>query len=82
MQNDLSFEAESFFGADQTAWPKHAEELLLNFEEDLVSEELIETMQELKLIEQKNPGPAVAELVKKCQALSLRKAEIGRRRKI
>ncbi len=81
MTDDLLFEAEAFFGADEKHWDKHMKELLINFEEDLVSEELIATMQELKAAERTGNGALVAELAKKCQALSMRKADIGKWRR-
>jgi DNA primase len=81
MVSDLLFEAEEFFGAVRDNWDKQAEILLSNFEEDLVNEEIIRTMQELKIVEKDQDKKLLGELVKKCQALSMRKAEIGKRRK-
>jgi DNA primase len=81
MVDDLLFEAEAFFGNDQKHWEKHMKELMVNFEEDLMNEELIATMQELKTAERTGNVGLVAELAKKCQALSVRKAEVGRLRR-
>ena len=81
MRGDLLFEAEEFFGAVRDSWDKQAEILLSNFEEDLVNEEIIRTMQELKIAETAQNKELLGELVNKCQALSMRKAEIGKRRK-
>jgi DNA primase len=81
MVDDLLFEAEAFFGNDEKHWEKHMRELLANFEEDLMNEELVATMQELRLAEKAGNGTLVAELAKKCQALSVRKAEVGKRRR-
>jgi polyhydroxyalkanoate synthesis regulator phasin len=39
MVDDLLFEAEAFFGNDEKHWEKHMQELLANFEEDLMNEE-------------------------------------------
>jgi len=78
---DLSFEAEAFFGAEPAKWDIHMRDLITNFEEDLVSEELIRTMNELRLKEKAKDQAAVAELAKKCQILSIRKAEIAKLRK-
>ncbi len=77
--NDLLFEAESFFGDKPTEWGKYAAELLANFEEDMIGEELIKTMQELKAAERDGNSTLLSELAKKCQVLSLRKSEIGRK---
>ncbi len=81
MVEDLLFEAESFFGNDPKHWEKHMKELLVNFEEDLMNEELMSTMQELRAAEKAGNGTLVAELATKCQALSVRKAEIGKQRR-
>ncbi|MBU6427128.1 toprim domain-containing protein [Patescibacteria group bacterium] len=80
IMDDLAFEAEAFFGGDKTGWQKNARELLFNFEEDIINEELIQAMQELRAVEIAGNRELLAELAKKCQALSVRKAEIGRRR--
>ncbi len=79
--SDLAFEAEAFFGNDHKDWSHHMRELLANFEADLLNEELIQAMQELRTAEKDGNRELLAELAKKCQALSVRKAEIGRRRK-
>jgi DNA primase len=81
MISDLTFEAEAFFGNDEKHWDKHMKELLVNFEEDLMNEELMATMQELKAAERAANNELVSELAKKCQALSVRKAEIGKMRR-
>jgi len=81
MRGDLVFEAEEFFGDVREDWNKKAEELLSNFEEDLVNEEIIRTMQELKIAEKDQNKALLSELVGKCQVLSMRKAEIGKKRK-
>ena len=81
MVDDLLFEAEAFFGNNEKHWEKHMQELMANFEEDLMNEELVATMQELRLAEKAGNAALVAELAKKCQALSVRKAEVGKRRR-
>jgi len=81
MVDDLLFEAEAFFGNDEKHWEKHMRELLANFEEDLMNEELMTTMQELRAAEKAGNVSLVGELAKKCQALSVRKAEVGKRRR-
>lgn len=75
---DLSFEAETFFGNDDKKWDVHMRDLILSFEEDLISEELVRTMNEIRLKEKAKDQAAVAELAKKCQVLSLRKADIAK----
>ncbi len=81
LTSDISFEAEAVFGNDQVRWDLHMPELVLNFEEDLVSEQLVATMQELKSAEKAGDASRVGELAKMCQELSIKKAEIAKRRK-
>lgn len=78
---DLSFEAEAFFGASPSQWDMHMRDLITNFEEDIIAEELVSTMNELRRREREGDQAAVAELAKKCQVLSIRKAEIARLRR-
>lgn len=78
---ELSFEAESFFGAQPDMWDNHMRDLIVNFEEDLVSEELVKTMADIRQKEHAGDSAAVAELAKKCQVLSIRKAEIAKMRR-
>ncbi len=81
IENDLAFEAEAFFGADASKWDAHMSDLIANFEEDVVAQELIATMNELRRKERENDQAAVAELAKKCQILSVRKADLSKQRK-
>jgi len=81
MKSDLAFEAETFFGAAKQDWDKIMNELLLNFEEDMIGDELMDAMHELKNAERAGDAKMVAEYAQKCQALSMRKAEIGKRRR-
>jgi DNA primase len=76
---DMSFEAEAIYGSDKDKWDTHMKELILNFGLDIVNEELIQAMQELRIAEKAGNQLLVAELAKKCQALSLRKAVVGKR---
>jgi len=82
-KGDLMFEAESFFGIDAGPngknWEKPMNELLANFEEDILSDEIINTMHELKLAEKAGNQDKVIELAKKCQALSIRKAILNKK---
>lgn len=81
IEGELSFEAEAFFGAHPEKWDMHMKDLIANFEEDIVSEELISTMNELRQRERSGDHAAVAELAKKCQVLSIRKADVAKSRK-
>jgi len=56
-------------------------ELVANFEEDLINQELIETMGKLRAAEKAGDNALVAEMANKCQVLSMRKAEMGKQRK-
>lgn len=75
--SDLSFEAESLYGDNSDKWKTHIKELLINFEEDLINEELIITMGKLRMAEKEGNTALVAEMAKKCQVLSIRKGEVG-----
>jgi DNA primase len=75
--NDLSFEAESLYGDNSDKWKTHIKELLINFEEDLINEELILTMGKLRVAEKEGDTATVAEMAKKCQVLSIRKGKVG-----
>jgi DNA primase len=76
MKSDIAFEAEAFFGTDQTKFENHKKELLANFEEDLVGQELIQAMNKLREAEREGNNEVVAEMAKKCQILSMRKSHI------
>lgn len=76
MKSDIVFEAEAFFGTDKSKFENHKKELIANFEEDLVSQELIEAMKKLREAEREGNNEVVAEMAKKCQILSMRKADI------
>jgi len=82
-KGDLMFEAESFFGTDSGKngenWDKPMKELLSNFEEDILSDEIVNTMHELKIAEKAGNQEKVMELAKKCQALSIRKATLNKK---
>ncbi|MFA6315095.1 MAG: DNA primase [Candidatus Paceibacterota bacterium] len=79
-RNDIVFEAESFFGTETSKWPVHMDELILNFEEDLLNQSLIEAMGQLRQAERENNKGLVEEWAKKCQAMSVRKAELNKKR--
>jgi DNA primase len=79
--SDLTFEAEAIFGNEIKDWDRHMKELILNFEEDIINKELITSMSDLKLAEKAGDMTKVTELAKKCQVLSIRKAEVGKKKK-
>jgi DNA primase len=72
--SDLSFEAEAMYGNDTGKFDVHMKELILNFEVDLINEELVSAMGALKVAEKEGNSARVSELAKKCQDLSTRKA--------
>ena len=76
---DMSFEAEAMYGSDKEKWDTHMKELISNFSLDVINEELIKSMQELRIAEKAGNNAQVAELAQKCQVLSIRKAEVGKR---
>ncbi|MGC9605144.1 MAG: DNA primase [Minisyncoccia bacterium] len=78
---DFSFEAEAFYGAEPERWDIHMDELIANFEEDLLNGGLIQAMNELRAAERAGDQERVAELARKCQDLSIRKAEVRKRKK-
>ena len=79
--SDLVFEAEAFFGNDEKNWDRHMKELIVNFEENSISDELLNSMNELRVAEKAGDMAKVSELAKKCQVLSMRKAEVGKKRR-
>lgn len=79
---DLSFEAETVFGDQKDRLSIHINELLFNFEEDIINKDLIATMGKLRLAEKNGDSKAVEEFAKKCQELTMRKAAIGKERKV
>lgn len=76
---DVSFEAEAIYGSDVANWGRHMDELVTNFEQNIINEELISAMSELRQAEKAGDAARVSELAKKCQVLSIRKGEVGRR---
>ncbi len=82
VMGDAAFEAEAFFGGDEAQWDRHMQELLINFEEDVVNEELLKAMQGLRVAEKEGRQDDMNAFAVKCQALSIRKAEVGKRRRM
>jgi hypothetical protein len=62
------------YGNDTGKFDVHMKELILNFEVDLINEELVSAMGALKVAEKEGNSARVSELAKKCQDLSTRKA--------
>lgn len=77
---DAAFEAEALFGETKDRWSDHMDELIINFEEDILNEELSTSLGELKRAEKEGKQDHVAELAKKCQVLSLRKSQLSKKR--
>jgi hypothetical protein len=75
---DITFEAESFYGDDKDRLGIHMKELIKNFELDVINDELLKTMGDLRQAEKDGKNDVVVELAKKCQVLSIRKAEVGK----
>ncbi len=76
--SDVTFEAESLYGNDKDRLDIHMKELLKNFELDMINDDLLKTMAELRQAEKDGKNEVVCELAKKCQVLSIRKAELSR----
>ena len=81
MMSDILFEADAFFGAKPDIWESHMEELILNFEEDLINDELLRTMGELRIAEKNGEPDKASAAAVKCQELSKKKAELSKQRK-
>nr|MDQ2933340.1 toprim domain-containing protein [bacterium] len=78
---DILFEAESFYGNEEKNWDFHMKELIVNFEENTVNEELSTAMSDLRKAEKAGDVAALEELAKKCQVLSMKKSEVSKKRK-
>ena len=76
--SDVTFEAESLYGNDKGRIEIHMKELLKNFELDFINDELSKAMTDLRQAEKDGKNDVVAELAKKCQVLSIRKAELSK----
>ncbi|MDB5259629.1 MAG: dnaG [Candidatus Taylorbacteria bacterium] len=86
-EEELALEAEVFFGSDTgPAIQKNIDELLLNFEEDIIKQEMSAAMAQLATLEKKK-GDSTAEehaheLMKKCQVLGIRLSELAHKRNL
>lgn len=88
-KDELILEAEIFFGANKDKdsianLEKHIDELLANFEEDIVKQDLSSAMAELSRLERKKGDTSIEEsmtaLMQKCQSLAVRLSEIAKKR--
>jgi DNA primase len=84
-KDELLLEAEVTFGSknineNNKDLIKDLDELLLNFEEDIVRQEFSEAMSELARSEREKDEIRGQELIKKCQVLSLRLSELSKRK--
>lgn len=80
IKNELLFEAENFV-LDAAKWPIHMKELILNFEETMVADDLIRAMNHLRMAEKAGDAAKMAEWAQRSQELSLKKAEVGKKRR-
>jgi DNA primase len=80
IMGDISFEVETLFGGEEARWDFHMDDLIVNFERDIINEELLRTMADLRAAEKAGEASRMADLAKKCQELSVRKASIGKAR--
>ena len=78
LMGDILFEVETLFGGEKSRWDFHMNDLVLNFERDIINIDLLETMAKLRMAERAGESAAVAEFAKRCQELSMRKSEIGK----
>ncbi|MEA2715565.1 MAG: primase [Candidatus Parcubacteria bacterium] len=79
--SDLAFEAEAFFGLESERFPMQMGELVLNYEEDLINQELLRAMGELRLAEKAGDNARVTELARISQDLSVKKSEVAKQRR-
>ncbi len=89
IENDIAFEAESFYGPSTSSgqplnrgWDMHMKELIANFEVDLINKELVISMGELRLAEKAGDTARVAKMAQKCQELSQKKASLSKGGKV
>ena len=74
-REDLIFEAEVFYGND-TNLNKEVEELLNNFKEEYLKEELFRKMQELHIFESKKDNEKSVEILKEINEINKKKEKI------
>ncbi len=84
-KSELILEAEIFFGShkEKQDFQLHVDELLLNFEEDILRRDLSKAMTEINQAERdKAAEDTKTELMKRCQAYALRLSEISKKRNL
>ncbi len=83
-KDELLLEAEVTFGsnADTKDLIKDFNELVLNFEEDIVRQDFSDAMAELAKAEREKDEIKGQELMKKCQVLSIRLSELSKKKNI
>ncbi|MEK7184649.1 MAG: hypothetical protein AAB683_00740, partial [Patescibacteria group bacterium] len=81
-KDELLLEAEVNYGAglDKKELLEDLDELVINFEEDIVREEFAIAMAELAKAERVKDTETAHELIKKCQVLSLRISELSKKK--
>lgn len=78
-KEELIFEAESYYDSVQKL-EKDIEELCFNFEEDILRERFVVSMNELQKAEDAKDEKRSAELLNMCQAISVQLAELSKKR--
>ncbi len=79
MKEELIFEAESYYGTEESL-VREVEELLLNFEEDIFRDRFVMAMNELQMAEDEKDEEKTKVLLTKCQSISVRLADISKKR--
>lgn len=77
--NELIFEAEAYYGTG-TNLSQDVEELLFNFEEDVLRDRFVEVMKELGQAESDKDEKRAGELLVRCQEISTELARLSKRR--
>ncbi|MEK7095482.1 MAG: DNA primase [Patescibacteria group bacterium] len=81
--DELLLEAEIVYGSkkdDNAHLKKDLDELLLNFEEDVIRQEFAETMAKLAFSEKNKDDKGAEDLIKKCQVLSIRISQLSKKK--
>lgn len=78
-KEELIFEAESYYDSVQKL-ERDLDELLINFEEDILRERFVVSMNELQKAEDAKDEKRSAELLATCQTISVQLAELSKRR--
>jgi len=85
-RDELLLESEIFYGKveDDKNWHNKIkgdlDELLVNFEEDIIRQEFAEIMAKLALAEKDKDEAKAGEFIKKCQELSIRISQLSKRK--